>query len=104
MPTYMAADRTFHEQLLVAAGNPVLARTALKLRDTMRLYGIRSENGAARQAASVEEHYAMIELAVNRGSVKDAKALMTRHILEWEPLFIEALTRVHKQKSRWALT
>jgi DNA-binding GntR family transcriptional regulator len=104
VPAYMAADRTFHEQLLAAAGNPVLARTALKLRDTMRLYGIRSENGSARQAASVEEHYAMIALAHNGGSAEEAKALMTRHILEWEPLFVEALARVHKQKRRWALT
>lgn len=102
--TYMAADRAFHEALLEAAGNPVLTRMALKLRDTMRLYGIRSENGSARQIASVEEHYAMIELAKSKGSAKEATELMTRHILEWEPLFVEALTRVHKQKRRWALT
>ena len=104
VPVYMAADRAFHEALLDAAGNPVLTRIALKLRDTMRLYGIRSENGSARQTASVEEHYAMIELAKNKGSVQEATKLMTRHILEWEPLFVEALTRVHKQKRRWALT
>ena len=104
VPVYMAADRAFHEALLDAAGNPVLTRIALKLRDTMRLYGIRSENGSARQAASVEEHYAMIELAKNKGSMQEAGELMTRHILEWEPLFVAALDRVHKQKRRWALT
>jgi DNA-binding GntR family transcriptional regulator len=104
VPAYMAADRAFHEALLDAAGNPVLTRIALKLRDTMRLYGIRSENGSARQAASVEEHYAMIELAKNKGSVQEASKLMTRHILEWEPLFVAALDRVNKQRRRWALT
>jgi DNA-binding GntR family transcriptional regulator len=104
VPAYMAADRAFHEALLDAAGNPVLTRIALKLRDTMRLYGIRSENGSARQAASVEEHYTMIELAKNKGSVQEASKLMTRHILEWEPLFVAALDRVNKQKRRWALT
>jgi DNA-binding GntR family transcriptional regulator len=104
VPVYMAADRAFHEALLDAAGNPVLTRIALKLRDTMRLYGICSENGSARQAASVEEHYAMIKLAKDKGSVQEASELMTRHILEWEPLFVAALDRVHKQKRRWALT
>jgi DNA-binding GntR family transcriptional regulator len=100
---YLAADRAFHEALLDAAGNPVLARTALKLRDTMRLYGILSRDGFARQAASVEEHYAMIKLAQTGDSIEVATELMTRHILEWEPLFTEALARLHQQKRRWAL-
>jgi DNA-binding GntR family transcriptional regulator len=103
VPAYLAADRAFHEALLVAAGNPVLTRMALKLRDTMRLYGIRTIKGLERQAASVDEHYAMIELARSKGSVKAATKLMTRHIVEWEPLFVEELKRLHRQKQRWAL-
>ena len=36
----------------------------------------------------------------SKGSAKEAAKLMTRHILEWQPLFVEALSCVHTQKPR----
>ena len=87
---YLAADRAFHLELLTRAGNDVLTGTVMRLRDTMRLYGIRSRAGLARQRASVPEHYKIIE-ALGRLGRKDLTALMREHILSWEPVFTEAI-------------
>lgn len=103
VPGYLTADRAFHEALMDSAGNPVLTRMVMKLRDGMRLYGIRSEAGAKRQAKSVDEHYAMIELAKGHGSKEEVVALMRQHIMEWEPIFVEAAARAQKQRMKWAL-
>jgi len=58
----------------------------------MRLYGIDSAEGRERQRASVGEHYRMIELAV-AGETGAIAALISRHILEWKPLFKAALEK-----------
>lgn len=93
VPAYLAADRSFHEALLSRAGNPILTGIVMKLRDKMRLYGIRSEAGRRRQDASVAEHYRIVELVTGRLK-DDATTLMTEHIMAWEPVFTEAvLTR-----------
>ncbi len=90
VPAYLAADRAFHEELLSRAGNPVLTGIVMKLRDRMRLYGIRSAAGRARQWESVAEHHRIVDLV--RGRVEaDATALMTGHIMAWEPIFTEAV-------------
>ena len=90
VPAYLAADRSFHESLLSRAGNPILTGIVMKLRDKMRLYGIRSEAGRTRQNASVAEHYRIVDLVTGR--VKDdATTLMTDHIMAWEPVFTEAV-------------
>ena len=90
VPAYLAADRSFHEALLSRAGNPILTGIVMKLRDKMRLYGIRSEAGRTRQDASVAEHYRIVDLVTGR--VKDdAATLMTDHIMAWEPVFTEAV-------------
>ena len=89
---YLAADRAFHEALLSRAGNPILTGIVMKLRDKMRLYGIRSVAGRTRQQESVAEHYRIVDLV--RGHVEaDASALMASHIMAWEPVFTEAVQK-----------
>ena len=88
---YVESDRAFHQALTAEAGNPLLTRMIMDLRDGMRLYGIDSSAGRQRQLASVGEHYALIELAA-AGKVGEIAALIDRHINEWKPLFSAALT------------
>ena len=87
---YTDADRSFHEALLTAARNPRLTRLAMELRDTMRLYGMDSAQGRQRQTDSVQEHRQLVDLAV-AGKAKAAGELMSRHILDWQPVFAAAL-------------
>ena len=90
VPAYLAADLAFHEALLARAGNPILTGIVMKLRDRMRLYGIRSLAGRTRQDESVAEHYRIADLV--RGRIEgDAMTLMTNHIMAWEPVFTEAV-------------
>lgn len=90
VPRYLAADRAFHAELLALAGNEVLTDIVLRLRDRMRLYGIRSPHGLARQKSSVPEHYRIIDV-IKQGLEDEAEALMTGHIMAWEPIFTEAV-------------
>ncbi|GJD66082.1 GntR family transcriptional regulator [Methylobacterium frigidaeris] len=90
VPLYLAADRAFHRELLSRAGNAVLTGIVMRLRDTMRLYGIGSPAGLARQEESVPEHYRIIAL-LQQGSETDAAALMHKHIMDWEPIFSDYL-------------
>jgi DNA-binding GntR family transcriptional regulator len=92
VPRYLAADRAFHAELLALAGNEVLADIVLRLRDRMRLYGIRSSDGLARQQASVLEHYRIIDV-IKQGLEDEAETLMTGHIMSWEPIFTEAIAQ-----------
>ncbi len=93
---YLAADRAFHRELLFQASNDVLAEIVMKLRDRMRLYGIRSPAGVARQQASVEEHYRIVDMALGRIDA-DPVPLMQHHIMTWEPIFSQAIIeRVEK--------
>jgi DNA-binding GntR family transcriptional regulator len=90
VPAYVTTDRAFHAALVARANNPRLSRLVLSLRDDMRLYGIDSAKGRARQVASVGEHYEMIDVAT-RGDVARAAPLMHQHIMSWKPLFVAAL-------------
>jgi len=92
VPGYLAADRAFHAELLALAGNAVLAEIVLKLRDRMRLYGIRSPLGLARQKASVPEHYRIIEM-IRQRLEGEAEATMAGHIMAWEPIFTDAIAQ-----------
>jgi DNA-binding GntR family transcriptional regulator len=92
MGAYIETDRRFHEALVACAGNPRLTRLVMEQRDDMRLYGIDSKEGRQRQLDSVDEHYQMIEHALAR-EVKPIGSLITRHIMEWKPLFVAALTK-----------
>ena len=96
---YLEADRRFHHAFISAAGNALLTQMAMTARDKMRLYGISSRAGLERQAASVAEHYKLIELAM-AGNVKAIKALLREHIRTWEPIFAEAIQRNGRQPLR----
>ena len=87
---YLVSDRAFHTALVARAGNPLLTKLVLQLRDGMRLYGIDSTEGRQRQRDSVGEHYQLVELA-QQGRADEAAALMSHHILSWKPLFSAAL-------------
>ena len=93
---YLESDRAFHLELVERAGNPLLSKLIMELRDGMRLYGIDSAAGRQRQAASVKEHYQFIELAASRDAKKIA-ALIDRHINDWKPVFTAALADVHSR-------
>ena len=88
--TYIEADRAFHAELVAQAGNPLLTRMVMEARDSMRLYGIETSSGRKRQVTSVAEHYRLIDLAA-AGKGEAAAALLSRHILEWKPIFTAAL-------------
>ena len=87
---YIEKDRAFHEAFVSRAGNPRLTKMIMDLRDGMRLYGIDSAAGEERQRAAVNEHYELINLAV-KGETKAIAALITRHIMAWQPIFRKAL-------------
>jgi len=88
---YVETDRAFHQALTAKAGNPLLTKMVMDLRDGMRLYGIDSAAGRQRQVASVKEHYQLIELA-SAGNTKSIAALISKHILDWKPVFTAALS------------
>jgi DNA-binding GntR family transcriptional regulator len=90
---YLEADRSFHRILTAAADNARLTGMVMGLRDAMRLYGIESRAGLARQSESVSEHYQIVELAM-AGKEDDLKDLLRHHIRAWEPIFVEALAKV----------
>jgi DNA-binding GntR family transcriptional regulator len=79
--------------LTAEADNARLTEMVMGLRDQMRLYGIKSRAGLARQNESTAEHYQIIELAM-AGEEEALTNLLRRHIRAWEPIFIEALSRV----------
>lgn len=87
---YLVADRSFHNAMFIASGNELLAKTALALRDRMRLFGIRSGAGVDRQRESVGEHYRIIEL-IDAGETDALITLLRHHILSWRPIFSAAL-------------
>jgi DNA-binding GntR family transcriptional regulator len=95
--TYIETDRRFHETLVSRAGNTRLTRLVMAQRDDMRLYGIDSKEGRQRQIESVDEHYQMIAYALE-GAVEQIGRLITRHIMEWKPLFAAAMRCTETQR------
>jgi DNA-binding GntR family transcriptional regulator len=89
---YLEGDRAFHFALVERAGNPLLSKQIMELRDGMRLYGIDTAAGRKRQAASVSEHYRLIELATS-GDTTGIAELIDRHINGWKPVFTAALAQ-----------
>ena len=88
---YIETDHIYHRALFDAVGNPLLTKTAMHMREDMRLYGIDSPEGWQRQLDSVQEHYDLIALAQSN-SVAAMGRLTTKHILAWKPLFKAALS------------
>jgi DNA-binding GntR family transcriptional regulator len=95
---YLEADRRFHHAFIAAAQNPLLTEFAMGLRDKMRLHGISSRAGLERQAASVAEHYRLIELA-KAGDVAAIAPLISQHILSWEPIYLSAMQKLPRDLS-----
>ena len=95
---YLEADRRFHHAFIAAAQNPLLTELAMGLRDKMRLHGISSRAGLERQAASVAEHYRLIELA-KAGDVAAIAPLISQHILSWEPIYLSAMQKLPRDLS-----
>jgi len=62
----------------------------MNLRGAMRLFGINSEAGLARQRASVEEHRQLLGL-VAAGDAAAIDPLMRRHIGSWRGIFAAGL-------------
>lgn len=87
---YISTDRAFHRRLVALADNPKLTQMIMELRNNMRLYGIETAAGVERQRRSVQEHYQLVELLAD-GNNTDACALITTHILDWQPIFLSAL-------------
>lgn len=87
---YLEADRAFHRALISRAGNPLLTKITMDLRDGMRLYGLESAAGRERQLASSKEHKQLITLA-RTGDKEGIATLITRHIMDWQPIATAAL-------------
>ncbi|MFB4393155.1 MULTISPECIES: GntR family transcriptional regulator [unclassified Pseudomonas] len=87
---YVMTDRAFHQRLVSLAGNPKLTQLIMDLRNNMRLYGIETQAGRERQSKSVQEHFEMIRLICD-GKSAVAAELVKPHILDWQPIFLEAL-------------
>ena len=74
-----ALNRVFHARLLDAARNRFLSQAALGLERTMSILGPSTLGDAARAAAAVEEHAAVLD-ALSARDGGQAEALMRRHI------------------------
>lgn len=96
---YLLADRAFHNTMFVASRNELLARTALGLRDQMRLFGIRSGIGFERQRDSIEEHYRLADL-IEGGATDELITLLRHHIRSWEPIFSASLKQEEAKTRR----
>ncbi|WP_206018970.1 GntR family transcriptional regulator [Salinicola acroporae] len=99
---YLIADRQFHNAMFMAAGNHVLTKSALELRDRMRLFGIRSSAGFERQRESVDEHYRIVEL-IEAGDAEQLCQTLRVHISSWKPIFSAALEAQSQGRRRQKL-
>jgi DNA-binding GntR family transcriptional regulator len=97
--SYIEGDRRFHEALVARANNPRLTRLVMTQRDDMRLYGIDTPEGWRRQIASVDEHYQMLKLA-QAHEVEKIGALITKHIIEWKPVFAAVLGKLDAEPAQ----
>lgn len=87
---YISSDRAFHHRLIALADNAKLSQMIMDLRNNMRLYGIETDAGLERQHRSVQEHFDLVHLIV-AGKKQEACALISSHILDWQPIFLKAL-------------
>jgi DNA-binding GntR family transcriptional regulator len=79
-PGPQEADRRFHEQLVAAAGNELIAAFYRSLRDRQLRAGILATyNDPARAEASMVQHDAIVE-ALDRGDADGAAAMMLAHL------------------------
>src|SRR4029453_10715651 len=79
LTAYLAADRTFHAELLRYAGNGQLVELATSLRSRTRLYGLKALSESNRLADPPQEPPVLREL-VGAGDGAAATELMRQHI------------------------
>lgn len=79
LPAYLLSDQTFHRTLLELAGNARLVKLVVDLRDQTRLLGLRGLSASGKLIESAEEHCEIASMIQAR-NLKQAQALMTRHI------------------------
>jgi DNA-binding GntR family transcriptional regulator len=78
--TFQAADRKFHQQLLKAAGNELLAGFYASLRDRQLRAGMLAiDNDPARGIESMDQHDTIVD-ALERGDGDAAAAAMVEHL------------------------
>lgn len=76
----MAADRTFHEHIVEAAGNSVLTRFYLGLRDRQRLMGVAVMRiSPERMHRAVHEHAQLLDV-LRSGDEDDFRRLVHDHV------------------------
>lgn len=86
---YVEADRDFHEQIVAATGNEILASLYRSLRDRQLRMGVvnllaedtgtLTSAGAARMKANIADHEAILE-AISGRSVRAAEAAVATHL------------------------
>ncbi|EIE97876.1 GntR family transcriptional regulator [Saccharomonospora glauca] len=86
-PTFMVADRKFHEALNVASGNLRLARYVESLRDMMFLRGT-STVDRSRGLGDILAEHEEIAAGVEEGKPAEAAEAMRRHLLTTARLII----------------
>lgn len=79
LPAYLSSDQAFHRTLLDLAGNARLVKLVVDLRDQTRLLGLRGLSASGKLIESAEEHCEIASMIQAR-NLKQAQALMTRHI------------------------
>ena len=78
--SFLAADRAFHEAIVGAAGNEILARLYNSLRDRQVRMGVPGiEMQPARMDKSITAHQEMID-ALGGNSVRRFRELVVAHI------------------------
>ena len=73
------ANRTFHDVIYDAAGNPRLARISAELRDYVRRFSTAPSESPERTASVLAEHRALLE-AIEQRDADAARAASDRHI------------------------
>ncbi|MFD5389617.1 GntR family transcriptional regulator [Streptomyces sp. NPDC056669] len=91
---YVAADREFHLALVDEAGISKLTTFISDLRDHMRLIGLETEQGFARQEASAAEHFQLLDL-LTAGDTEGVRGIISHHISAWEAVLRAGMAADH---------
>lgn len=94
-----AMDTAFHEALVAAAQNPLLARAYRGIADRIGAIRHRLPRELARMRRAVEQHRRIIDLSVT-GRIADAEAQLSTHVRVVETLAIEFLNQQTKITAR----
>ncbi|MEU5853120.1 GntR family transcriptional regulator [Saccharopolyspora shandongensis] len=93
---FFAADRRFHDIILLGSGNQRLASYVSSLRDAILLHGRRSIP-ATREAAQIIAEHSAIAVAINDGDAEGAEASMRRHLFNTANLLLDPRTAATHQ-------